>query len=149
MSRLASAVHIVTTDGPAGRRGVTASAVVSVSDDPATVIVCLNATNAENERFGLNGNFAVNVLAAGGEEIAQAFAGEGNLSAAERFALGEWAPAATGAPLLLAALAGFDCRLVDRRIIATHHVLVGEVEAVREGPGAPPLLYHARGYRLL
>ena len=42
MSRLGAAVHVVTTAGPAGRAGVTATAVVSVSDQPATLLVCLN-----------------------------------------------------------------------------------------------------------
>ncbi|GGD90933.1 monooxygenase [Aureimonas endophytica] len=149
MSRFASAVHIVTTDGAAGRRGVTATAVLGVSDRPATLLVCLNAASAANERFGANGNFAVNVLAAErGESLARIFAG-GDADPAERFAHGTWSAAATGAPLLADALVGFDCRLVEARRIATHHLLIGEVEAVHEGADAPPLLYHARGYRLL
>ncbi|KAB0680960.1 flavin reductase [Aureimonas leprariae] len=149
MSRFASAVHLVTTEGRAGRRGVTATAVVGVSDDPATILVCLNASNAENARFAENGNFAVNVLAAGGRELAEAFAGGGKLPQDERFALGRWTALATGAPVLEQALVAFDCRLVEARMVATHHVLVGEVAAVHEGPSGPPLLYHARGYHLL
>jgi flavin reductase (DIM6/NTAB) family NADH-FMN oxidoreductase RutF len=39
MSRLVAPVHVVTTAGPAGRCGITASAVTSVSDDPPTVLV--------------------------------------------------------------------------------------------------------------
>ena len=34
MARLGAAVNVVTTDGPAGRYGFTASAVCSVTDDP-------------------------------------------------------------------------------------------------------------------
>ncbi|MET0746456.1 MAG: flavin reductase, partial [Microvirga sp.] len=34
MSRVAGAVHLVTTDGPAGRAGFTATAVTPVTDDP-------------------------------------------------------------------------------------------------------------------
>lgn len=34
MARLGSAVNIITTDGPAGRAGFTASAVCSVTDAP-------------------------------------------------------------------------------------------------------------------
>jgi cob(II)yrinic acid a,c-diamide reductase len=40
MSRFAGAVHVVTTDGPYGRRGVTVIAACSVSDDPPTIL-CL------------------------------------------------------------------------------------------------------------
>src|SRR6185312_3076587 len=42
MSQLGAAVHVVTTAGPAGRGGVTATAVCSVSDQPATLLVCVN-----------------------------------------------------------------------------------------------------------
>lgn len=35
MSRLGAAVNLITTDGPAGRHGITASAVCSVTDAPA------------------------------------------------------------------------------------------------------------------
>ena len=36
MARLGAAVNIITTDGPAGRAGFTASAVCSVTDTPQT-----------------------------------------------------------------------------------------------------------------
>ncbi|MBW6425505.1 flavin reductase [Rhizobium sp. XQZ8] len=42
MSWLAAAVHIVTTDGPGGLAGFTASAVSSVTDRPPTLLVCLS-----------------------------------------------------------------------------------------------------------
>ena len=44
MSRVASTVHIVTTDGPGGRVGATVSAMTSVSADTPmpTLLVCLN-----------------------------------------------------------------------------------------------------------
>lgn len=42
MSRLGAAVNIITTDGVAGRHGMTASAVCSVSGEPATLLGCIN-----------------------------------------------------------------------------------------------------------
>ena len=42
MSRLGAAVHVVTTAGAGGKSGFTATAVCSVSDTPATLLVCLN-----------------------------------------------------------------------------------------------------------
>ena len=42
MSRLGAAVSVITTDGPAGPSGFTASAVCSVTDAPPTLLVCLN-----------------------------------------------------------------------------------------------------------
>ena len=63
MARFAGAVHVVTTDGPAGKRGATVIAACSVSDTPPTVLVCLNRENPKNEAFIRNGNFALNTLA--------------------------------------------------------------------------------------
>jgi flavin reductase (DIM6/NTAB) family NADH-FMN oxidoreductase RutF len=146
MSRFAAAVHIVTTDGAAGRRGVTVTSVASVSDDPATLLVCLNTSNEANQRFEANGCFAVNLLAADSEGLARAFAGEGGLTPEERFALGHWGERVTGAPVLEDALVSFDCRLIDSRIVATHRVMIGEVQAMHLGPNRPALVYHARGY---
>src|SRR5947207_2348847 len=60
MSRLGAAVHVVTTDGPAGKTGFTATAVVSVSDDPATLLVCLNRTATSMPILRENGVFCVN-----------------------------------------------------------------------------------------
>ena len=42
MARLGAAVNIITTGGPAGRGGFTASAVCSVTDEPPTLLVCMN-----------------------------------------------------------------------------------------------------------
>lgn len=42
MAQVGAAVNIITTDGPAGRAGFTASAVCSVTDEPPTLLVCLN-----------------------------------------------------------------------------------------------------------
>ncbi len=41
MSYMAAAVNIVTSDGPGGIAGFTASSVCSVSLDPPTLLVCL------------------------------------------------------------------------------------------------------------
>jgi flavin reductase (DIM6/NTAB) family NADH-FMN oxidoreductase RutF len=43
----------------------------------------------------------------------------------------------------------FDCRLTDARIVATHHVIIGEIVAVRLGASGSALVYHGRAYREL
>ena len=48
MARLGAAVNIITTDGPGGKRGFTASAVCSVTDSPPTLLVCLNRSSDSN-----------------------------------------------------------------------------------------------------
>ena len=48
MASLSAAVNVVTTAGEAGRCGITATAVCSVTDTPPSVMVCINANSAMN-----------------------------------------------------------------------------------------------------
>jgi len=146
MSRLGAAVHVVTTTGPAGNSGFTATAVASVSDQPPTLLVCLNRRSNSAPLLSANGIFCVNTLAAHEEAIADLFAGRtGNR--ADRFTNGEWTTLATGAPVLASAVAAFDCRVSEIKAVGSHNVIFGVVEAVRLGPPGPALVYHERAYK--
>lgn len=149
MAHFAGAVHVVTTDGPAGRRGVTIIAACSVSDKPPTVLVCLNRENRSNDLFRDNGVFALNTLAAGAVNLANAFSGLTGMSQDERFTLGSWQTLSTGAPTLAGAVAVFDCELVDAKDLATHRVYFGKVTGLSLGANLRPLLYHDRDYKVL
>ena len=149
MRQFASAVHIATTAGLAGQRGVTVSAACSVSDQPATVLVCLNRSHEENGRFAKNGCFALNCLTTGHLELARGFAGEGHLSQEARFERATWDRMETGAPCLVGAAAVFDCEITDMKDVATHTVLFGLVHGVRHDPSSTPLLYHRQAYRMI
>ena len=149
MAHFAGAVHVVTTDGAAGKRGATVIAACSVSDAPPIVLVCLNRHNPKNECFVENGNFALQTLSAAQQPIAEAFSGATGLSLEDRFALGRWDRISTGAPTLQGALAVFDCELMDVKDLATHRVLFGRVTGLRIGDSLDPLLYFNRGYRQL
>jgi len=149
MSRVAGAVHIVTTDGPAGRAGFTATAVTPVTDSPASLLVCVNASGRSAKSLTSNGVFCVNTLGADDWNIADIFAGRSNYQGEERFSVGHWETLATGAPLLRTSLVAFDCRLVDARLVATHHVMIGEVVEIRLGQSQPALVYLRRAYQPL
>jgi cob(II)yrinic acid a,c-diamide reductase len=149
MSRFAGAVHVVTTNGEAGMRGTTVIAACSASDNPPTVLVCLNRGKAENDLFRDNGAFALNTLPAGMEALANAFSGLTGVSQPERFALGRWDTIATGAPTLIGAAAVFDCEVETTFDHATHRILFGRVRGVRIGDGLEPLIYYNRQYRVL
>ena len=146
MSHFAEAVHILTTDGPAGRRGVTISAVCSVSDDPATMLVCLNRKHESNHLFIENQVFAINTLSFQQRALSEAFSGKGELSQADRFALASWHTVQTGAPVLTDALASFDCRIIDTHEVATHYVIYGKVTAINTGKFDSSLIYLNRDY---
>ncbi|MDO9417137.1 flavin reductase [Pararhizobium sp.] len=149
MSRYAGHVQIATTAHEGASRGVTITAACSVSDGPATLLVCLNAENEKNKIFLESGFFALNSLSNADRVLADAFSGRPTLDNDARFALGEWETLVSGAPILMSAMAAFDCRLIEAKIVATHMILFGEVLDVRIGQNAPPLLYLDRGYQSL
>ncbi len=149
MARLGAAVNIVTTDGPAGRAGFTASAVCSVTDDPPTLLVCMRRNSSTAAAFEANGVLCVNTLAVGQQNLSSIFSGAGDLAMADRFAGTGWITLQTGAPVLEHAVASFDCRIVDAVQKGTHTVLFAEVEAVRMGIDAHALIYWQRDYHAL
>lgn len=149
MARLGAAVHVVTTDGPGGRHGFTATAVCSVSDQPATLLVCLNHRSRVIPALRDNRVLCVNTLRAGDDALADVFAGRGGVAGAQRFQQGQWTTLGTGAPALESAVASFDCRIVEAKPVASHNVYFCGVVAVRQGAPGPALVYHERAYKPL
>ncbi|MDM9628214.1 flavin reductase [Rhizobium sp. S152] len=149
MSRFGGHVQLVTTAIGAESRGVTITAACSVSDAPATVLVCLNNSNPKNDIFFKSGVFALNTLGAHHHNLADAFSGRTHLTNEERFAVGKFATLVTGAPVLEDALASFDCRVTEIKEMSTHHIIFGEVVGVRVSDARPALLYMNRNYHTL
>ncbi len=147
MSRLGAAVHVVTSAGIAGKTGFTATAVCSVSDQPAMLLVCLNRRATSAPMLTQNGVFCVNTLGAAEERLADLFAGRTGVPRQERFAVGEWITLKTGSPVLASAVVAFDCRIIETKAMASHNVIFGAVEAVRFGPSGSALVYHDRAYK--
>jgi flavin reductase len=144
MSRVVAAVNVITTDGPSGRSGFTASAVCSVTDTPPTLLVCLNRSASVSPAVHENGVLCVNVLSEGQDAISNLFGGKTPMD--QRFAAGEWLETATGAPRLKGALVSFDCRITHAVDVGTHAVLFCEVVEVHDGGARSALLYFGRAY---
>lgn len=146
MAQVVSAVHVVTTEGPAGRVGLTATAVASVSDTPPTVLACIARTSRTLAAIEASGAFCVNTLPAQLAELAEIFASRRGIDGEARFMTARWGTLATGAPVLLDAISAFDCRLVATHDIASHRILIGEVMGLGgEGRGAG-LIYRGRRF---
>ena len=149
MSHAASTVSVVTTDGAAGRFGLTVSAMSSVSaDGPSpTLLICVHHRSAAAEALLANGVFCVNVLRDDQAHIADTFAGRTGQAAADRFGGTRWTAQATGAPRLIDPLVAFDCRVLRSERVGTHYVVVGEVaEVFIATGGGTPLVYANRAY---
>lgn len=144
MARLGAAVNVVTTAGPAGRAGFTASAVCSVTDEPPSLLVCLNRHASVYRTFKENGVMAVNVLGAGHQTLSNLFGGKTPMD--ERFAVASWSVGRSGAPILEEASVSFDCRITQSTEVGTHDILIGEVLSVTVKDQVHSLIYFNRQY---
>lgn len=147
MARLGAAVNIITTDGPAGRAGFTASAVCSVSDEPPSLLVCLNRSASVYETFKHNAVLCVNVLGAGHQAISNLFGGKTSMD--ERFAAATWHSGASGSPVMDQASVAFDCQVRQITEVGTHDILICEVRAIHTTAHAHSLIYFNRQYHEL
>jgi flavin reductase (DIM6/NTAB) family NADH-FMN oxidoreductase RutF len=126
--------------------GLTVSAFASVSPEPPLVAIMIDHEHGAHALLETPGAvFAVNVLGEDQRELSERFAWAPD---DERFALGEWTAAVTGAPVLADALAWLDCTVHSRHVAGTHTLYIGLVEASATPRGEErPLVYWNRGYR--
>ncbi|MDD0813681.1 flavin reductase [Curvibacter sp. HBC28] len=151
MSLLTGAVTIITTDGPAGLAGFTASAVCSVTDQPPTLLVCMNRNSYAHPFFAGNGVLCVNVLSAAQQPLSAAFADRA-LSMPQRFERAYWQRLQTGSPAFEDALVNFDGQIVATHEVGTHSIFYVELRDIRQRNDNAPargLAYFNRHYHPL
>ncbi|MGE8686205.1 MAG: flavin reductase [Achromobacter sp.] len=148
MSGLGAAVNVITSEGKAGLAGCTVSAVCSVTDDPPTLLVCINRASKNNAVIRENGNLCVNVLAGDQRHIAMRFASR-NVPMESRFAAATWDRLETGAPALVDAVAALDCEVMSMNEVGTHTVFYCEIKAIRSTAGREGLMYFGRDFHRL
>ena len=145
MRAVAHSVTVVTTNGAAGRHGATVSAFCSVSADPPTVLVCLNANSRIGDLVKENGAFTVNVLPEGSEAIAKRFAGMDDGKLADRFdgisLTNARVPEIVGSTI-------FRCQLEQFVLSGSHIIAIGSVKASTIA-GKTPLTYCDGNYQTL
>jgi len=148
MSHAACTVNVVTTDGSAGRHGITVSAMVSVSADTPrpTLLVCIHHLSPVADALLENGVFCVNVLREDQTQISDTFAGRSGARGAAKFDCAQWTTQLTGAPRVVDALVAFDCRVTGSERIGSHFVVLGSVEDIFVSGEGAPLIYANRAY---
>lgn len=145
MARVCAPVNVITTNGPAGRGGFTATAMCSVTDEPPSLLVCMNSNSAQTQLFLENRRFCVNVLTGDHRELAGFFAGR-EADMASRYAAAEWVDLLSGNQALADAIVSFDCHLTEARLVGTHNVMIGEVVEIRARQDGQALLYFDRNF---
>lgn len=147
MRRAPAGVAVLTVDTGRDRLGLTVSSLASLSLDPPLVGASIAHEAAMHELLREAGGFTASLLAGGQEWLAQHFA-----RGVPPIGMWHGVPVEEGergAPLLAGALGWVECRLVSEHATGDHTLFVGEVENVRLGTPAPPLVYVEGAYRTL
>lgn len=141
-------VTIVAVQAGEETHGLTVSAFASIAPQPPLVLAIIDHRHRGYPIFEREGAvFSVNILRHDQIELSNRFAW---VKDEDRFAVGDWTTAVTGAPVLADAVAWMDCTIHGRYATDTNTLYVGEVQAADvPHPDAPPLLYWNRGYRRL
>lgn len=149
MSRAATFVAVATTDGAAGRFGVTISSLTSVSadGDHPSLLACVHQLSPAATAILKNRAFCANLLHEGQQGLADLFAGRAKVDVAARFDQVDWATGQGGQPILRGATASFECCLATAVLWETHYIIVGKVNSVILSEAPSALLYGQRAYR--
>jgi flavin reductase (DIM6/NTAB) family NADH-FMN oxidoreductase RutF len=147
MRRLASGVCVLSSSLENNERfAMTVSSVTSVSDAPASLLVCINqAVSQQAHLSSADALFAVNVLSFNHQGVSNICAGRD--PSKDRFEVGHWVSDESGLPILADALAVFICKTDKVITYGTHKIVIGAISNVLiNGAEVNPLLYADGGY---
>ena len=143
MGRFPAGVAVVTVELDGQRLGLTVASLVSLSLEPPLVGVAIRRDAALHELLREAREFAVTMLAAGQEALAQHFArGVPPIALWESVGLRD----AEGPPQLDGAVGWLRCRTITEQHAGDHTFFVGAVESAEAGPSHDPLVFHRQAY---
>jgi len=125
--------------------GMTANSFTSVSLNPPLVLFCPARSLAAFDVYSTASHFSVSVLPAHGETWSNKFA---RMSTA-KWETEPYRTGKTGTPVLLDALANFECEVVARHDGGDHMIVVGRVVHLEATESGEPLVFFRSRYRAL
>ena len=123
--------------------GMTANGFMSVSLDPALVVVSIGKKQKSHELIKKSGTYSVNILGASQVAISNHFAGRPNPELALEFKDKD------GIPVLASCISNFTAKVKSMHDEGDHTLFVGEVLSFEQVHEEAPILFHAGGYREL
>jgi len=144
LGKFATGVTVVTCQGTRGPCGITANSFSSVSLQPPLLLWNIAKVSNSLQAFLDAEYFAINVLSAAQENLAEHFA----LSDHTRFNGVEYAVNGKDVPLLPESVACFECRTHQIHDCGDHYIIIGEIESYRT-EGRDPLLFYGGEYTAL
>ena len=146
LSSFATGVTLATTAVRSELHGATANAVMSVSLEPPLTALCIQQGTRMHAVLQRSDNYALSILAVEQEEVAGYFADSSQAHGSIAFSIFSTHPGPTGAPLLDAALAHVDCRIVDVYPAGDHTLYLGRVVYASSRSDGEPLLYYRKQF---
>jgi len=143
MRHVPTGVTIVTSLRDGEPRGLTLNSFASVAVEPPALLVCVNREARSYLYISSSRIFCVNVLAAEQRHLAERFAGKVRERQFDEVA---YTVDVTGAPVLDAAIAHFDCEVMEEHHVGSHSIFIGAVVGCTARSGTP-LGYFNGGYR--
>lgn len=144
MGSLASGISVVTAVGQdGGARGLTCSAVCSVSADPPLLLCCVRTPSSTLDALRVRGGFAVNFLDSRARALSDLFASRRE----DKFSGVRWrAGPVTGMPVLDSTIAHAECVLHDEMDAGDHVIVLGRLVGGEAASGRSPLGYWRGNY---
>jgi flavin reductase len=144
MRNVAASVTVIATNRDGKNHGMTATAICSVSADPATILVVVNRSTRTHPIIAATKCFTVNILAENQQSISQRFSS----SLKDPFDGVEYLVSSNGGPIIRDVAAHIECVTISEIDVATHTVFVGSVIGGHVSK-AQPLLFHDGEYKSL
>ena len=138
MGSFATGVTVVSALADGRASGMTANSLTSVSLEPPTLLVSLTEGARTTESVVAAGTFAVSVLSAGQDHVAQRFARAGQ----DHFAGLPLDLGGHEVPVVPDALLHLVCSVTEVVAVGDHRVIFGEVRQMCQRDGRP-LVFHA------
>lgn len=138
MRRLAGGVVILSAAENGVRYGMTMTAVMSLTMEPASLALGINRDASIAGPIARAGRFCVNLLRADQAAFCGAFSA---LPTEERFTIGDWTVDEHGTPFLADSQASIFCSGGPSLDFGTHSLLVGVAERVIHADGVAPLIH--------
>jgi flavin reductase (DIM6/NTAB) family NADH-FMN oxidoreductase RutF len=139
-------VAVVTSSFNGQTHGMTVNSLTSVSLEPPVVTVSLANQSRTWKLVSASKIFAVTLLDATQQNIADIFSGKVSEDE-DRFAGLETMTLVSGAPLLRSGRAHLDCVVLQSIELPKSTIFIGEVRTAQGDLNRPPLVYLNRGYR--
>ena len=143
MRHMAGGVSVITAGTGDERTGLTAITARSLSIEPPRMLICVSSTASTWPVIRKYRHFAVNILRADQQAVAERFAGRKGEKGVQRYLGADWVQLASGASGLADALAMVDCEVEE--IFERHNngIIIGAVLSATLGPipECDPLLY--------